>query len=183
MKSLVSFAAFVSLACVAGVTHAQSPNTSTIVVLVTDQSGAMVTDAKVMVINTQTGDLREAPSGSDGSATFSSLSLTGAYRVAVSKQGFGNEERDDVTLRGGETATLKVKLLVGSEKAEVTVYGTTTGVRADPQIGRRNDSAQIDETPILGRKVSALPLLNSAFRQGKGTGDLFVNATYFVTGG
>jgi hypothetical protein len=26
-------------------------------------------------------------------------------------------------------------------------------------------------------------LFNSAFRQGKGTGDLFVNATYFVTGG
>ncbi len=163
--------------------YAQSPNTSTIVVLVTDQSGAMVADAKVTVINTQTGDLREAPSGSEGNATFPSLSLTGAYRVMVSKQGFGSEERDDVTLRGGETATLRVKLLVGSEKAEVTVYGTTTGVRADPQIGRRNDSEQIDETPILGRKVSALPLLNSAFRQGKGTGDLFVNVNYFVTGG
>ena len=51
-----------------------------------------------------------------------------------------------------------------------------------PQIGRRLDSPQIDETPILGRKVTTLPLLNSAFRQGKGTGDLFVNATYFVTG-
>ena len=31
--------------------------------------------------------------------------------------------------------------------------------------------------------MSTLPLFNSAFRQGKGTGDLFVNATYFVTGG
>src|SRR5204863_905396 len=39
-----------------------------------------------------------------------------------------------------------------------------------------------DETPILGRKLSTLPLLNSAFRQGKGTGDLFVNQTYFITG-
>ena len=27
-----------------------------------------------------------------------------------------------------------------------------------------------------------MPLFNSAFRQAKGTGDLFVNATYFVTG-
>ena len=44
------------------------------------------------------------------------------------------------------------------------------------------DSAQIDETPILGRKVTSVPLLNSAFRQAKGTGDLFVNQTYFVTG-
>jgi hypothetical protein len=55
-------------------------------------------------------------------------------------------------------------------------------VRADAQIGGRLESATIDETPILGRKVSSLPLLNSAFRSAKGTGDLFVNATYFVTG-
>src|SRR2546421_5567598 len=55
-------------------------------------------------------------------------------------------------------------------------------MREDPQIGRRLDSQQIDETPILGRKVSTLPLFNSAFRQAKGTGDLFVNATYFATG-
>jgi hypothetical protein len=44
------------------------------------------------------------------------------------------------------------------------------------------DAPAIDETPILGRKVTSLPLFNSAFRQGKGTGDLFVNATYFITG-
>ena len=55
-------------------------------------------------------------------------------------------------------------------------------MRADPQIGRRLDSPQIDETPILGRKVTTLPLLNAAFRQAKGTGDLFVNQTYFATG-
>jgi hypothetical protein len=55
-------------------------------------------------------------------------------------------------------------------------------VSANPQIGLPLASKQIDETPILGRKVTSLPLLNSAFRQGKGTGDLFVNATYFITG-
>src|SRR5262249_36406565 len=49
-------------------------------------------------------------------------------------------------------------------------------------IGLPLNSTQIDETPILGRKTTTLPLLNSAFRQGKGTGDLFVNQTYFITG-
>ena len=50
--------------------------------------------------------------------------------------------------------------------------------RADrPAAGQRD----IDEIPILGRKVTTVPLFNSAFRQGKGTGDLFVNATYFIT--
>ena len=173
-----------AVACVLASTPsatAQSTNTSTIVVLVADQSGAMVTDAKVSVTNNETGAVRDVASGSDGSATIPALSLTGTYTVSVSKPGFGTEERKDVTLRAGETATLKVKLLVGSEKTEVTVYGTNQGVRADSQIGRRLDSPTIDDTPILGRKLTTLPLFNSAFRQGKGTGDLFVNATYFIT--
>ncbi|HEY2014320.1 MAG TPA: TonB-dependent receptor [Bryobacteraceae bacterium] len=161
---------------------AQSPNTATMIVSVVDQSGALVKDAKVSVVNAATGAVREVVSGSDGNATVAALSLTGTYTVTVSKAGFGDQELKDVTLRAGETATLNVKLLLGSEKAEVSVYGTAEGVRADPQIGRRLDSPQIDETPILGRKLSTLPLLNAAFRQAKGTGDLFVNQTYFVTG-
>src|SRR5712692_5214247 len=144
---------------------AQSPNTATMIVVVVDQTGAILKDAKVSVVNTATGALREAVSGNDGSATIPALSLTGTYTVSVSRTGFGNEELKDITLRSGETATLKVKLLVGAGTAEVTVYGTAEGVRADPQIGRRLDSAQIDELPILGRKLSTLPLLNAAFRQ------------------
>jgi hypothetical protein len=161
---------------------AQSPNTATLVVVVVDQSGAVVPDAAVSVTNAATGATRTSAAGSDGSATLPALPLTGTYTVRVAKEGFGSEERSHIELRSGETATLKVTLLVGSETAGVTVYGTAEGVRADPQIGRRLDSVQIDETPILGRKVTTLPLLNSAFRQGKGTGDLFVNATYFITG-
>jgi hypothetical protein len=152
------------------------------IVVVVDQTDAVVKGAKVLVVNTATGAEREAVSGSDGSATIPALSLTGAYTVSVSKEGFSAQELKDVTLRSGETATLNVKLLVGATSMEVAVFGTVEGVRADPQIGRRLDSPTIDETPILGRKSTTLPLLNSAFRQGKGTGDLFVNATYFITG-
>jgi hypothetical protein len=161
---------------------AQSPNTASMIVVVIDQNGAAVSGAKVSVVNTATSAERDAVSGSDGNVTFSALSLTGTYTVAVSREGFGNEELKDITLRSGETATLKVKLLVGSEKAEVTVFGTSDGVRANPLIGVPLTSPRIDETPILGRKSTSLPLLNSAFRSGKGLGDLFVNATYFVTG-
>jgi len=161
---------------------AQSPNTATLVVMVTDPAGAAVNDAKISVVNSATGASRDLATGIDGSATIPALSLTGTYNVIVSKEGFGSEERKNIELRSGETATLKVKLSVGSTTEAVTVFGTTEGVRADPQIGRRLDTKQIDETPILGRKLSSLPLLNSAFRQGKGTGDLFVNQTYFITG-
>ncbi len=42
---------------------AQSPNTATIVVLVADQSGGAVQDARVTVTNSETGAVREAVSG------------------------------------------------------------------------------------------------------------------------
>ncbi|HEX8650514.1 MAG TPA: TonB-dependent receptor [Pyrinomonadaceae bacterium] len=166
-----------------GMAWAQSPNTATMIVVVVDQAGAVVPDAKVSVVNIATGAMREAVSGGDGSATIAALPLTGTYRVTVSREGFRNEERTNIALRAGETATLKVMLMVGGAgAAEVTIFGTTEGVRSDPEIGVSLDSSRIDETPILGRKVSTLPLLNSAFRPAKGTGDLFVNQTYFVTG-
>jgi hypothetical protein len=173
---------FVLLAAAAMPITAQSPNTATMIVSVADQSGAAVKDAKISVINSATGATRQAVSGGDGNATFPALSLTGTYAVAVSKTEFSGEEVKEIALRAGEAATVNVKLLVGSEKAAVTVFGTTEGVRADPEIGQRLDSSQIDELPVLGRKTSTLPLLNAAFRQGKGTGDLFVNQTFYVTG-
>ena len=160
---------------------AQSTNTSTLIVMVVDQSGAVVPGANVSVLNTATGAVRDAVSGGDGSATIAALPLTGDYRVTVTKAGFTAEGVTGLTLRAGETATVKIKLVVSAGLSEVTVYGTNQGVRADSQIGRRIDSRAIDETPILGRKLTTLPLFNSAFRQGKGTGDLFVNATYFIT--
>jgi hypothetical protein len=179
---LLLIAALAFIAATMIVAAAQSPNTASMIIVVVDQNGDVVKDAKVSVVNTATGAVREAVSGSDGSATIPALSLTGTYTVSVSKDGFGAEERKDITLRSGETATLKVTLLAGSQQAEVTVYGTAEGVHSNPQIGLPLNSPQIDETPILGRKATTLPLLNSAFRQGKGTGDLFVNATYFITG-
>jgi carboxypeptidase family protein len=161
---------------------AQSPNTATLVVVVVDETGGVVSDARVTVANSATGTTRGAVSGSDGSASIAALSLTGHYTINVAKAGFTAEDVKDLTLQAGETATVKVKLRASGGQTEVTVYGTTQGVRADPQIGRRLDDSTIDETPILGRKVTTLPLLNASFRQAKGTGDLFVNATYFVTG-
>jgi hypothetical protein len=180
--SIRLFLGMIGVLALGALVLAQSPNTATMIVVVTDQTGGSIADANVSVVNTATGAVREAASGSDGNATIAALPLTGSYSVSVSRQGFGNEELKDITLRAGEIATFKVKLLVGSAQAEVVVFGTAEGVRADAQIGRRLDSELIDEMPILGRKVTSLPLLNSAFRQGKGTGDLFVNQTYFITG-
>lgn len=183
-KNLIRFLSLLIALCglTAAVVVAQSPNTASMVVRVTDQNGAVVSGAQISVVNTATGASREAVSSEEGSATVAALSLTGEYKVSVTMSGFTAEDVTGLALRAGETATVNVKLVASGGKSEVVVFGTTEGVRATPQIGLPLTSERIDSTPILGRKSTTLPLLNSAFRQGKGTGDLFVNATYFITG-
>src|SRR5262247_2476058 len=78
---------------------AQSPNTATMIVVVVDQTGGVVRDAHISVVNSATRAERDVISGSDGTATIPALPLTGAYTVIVSKEGFGNEEFPDITLR------------------------------------------------------------------------------------
>src|SRR5262252_4461147 len=164
MHSLVCVCSLLSLAAPA---LAQSTNTSTLVVVVVDKTGLAQSGAKVSVVDVTTGKARDAVSTDNGTATFSALPITGSYTVTISKDGFATEERKDLVLRSGETATVNVKLNVNSQEAIVVIYGTQIGVRADSQVGRTLNSREIDETPILGRKVSTLPLLNSAFRSGK----------------
>jgi hypothetical protein len=164
--------------------HAQSPNTSTLVVRVIDQTGAVLPGATVTATSVTTGDVRDAITGPDGSVTMAALRLSGVYNVDASLIGFHSSTRRGIALRAGETARVDMVLNVAyiDNEPTITVYGTADGVRADAQIGRPLDSKTIDETPILGRKISSVPLLNASFRPAKGTGDLFVNATYFVTG-
>ena len=183
MRAFVRALLALGLIAIAAPAFAQSPNNAAIRVVVVDQSGAVVPDAKITVINTATGLTRETVSGPDGSANVGALPLDGTYTITVSKTGFTTEGLKDLALRASEVATVRVKLVASGGQSAVTVYGTEQGVRATSQVSRTFDSAAIDQTPILGRKISTLPLYNSAFRQAKGTGDLFVNATYATTGG
>ena len=182
MRMLLRWCLVAGLAACAVPVGAQSPNTATVVVVVLDQSDARVSESAVTIVNAETGLSREASSDHLGSATFAALPLGGSYTIRVAKTGLTPEAVENITLRAGATSTVHVRLRVAGQTSDVTVYGTAVGVQSDPQIGHAFDSLSIDETPILGRKITTLPLLNAAFRQGKGTGDLFVNATYFVTG-
>src|SRR5688572_8751138 len=164
-----------------GRSYAQSPNTAAVVVAVTDDAGAVVPGAQVMVAN-DAGLTREVVTASDGVVTIAALPLTGIYGVAVSKEGYSTEGATNIQLRAGETATVRVRLMPTGGTSEVAVYGTVEGVRTDPEIGTRLAAAHIAEIPLLGRKISSLPLMDAAFRPAKGTGDVFLGSSFFVTG-
>jgi len=161
---------------------AQSPNTGTLVVVVVDQTGGVLPGAQVELTNSATGGLRRTTTGGNGTATIPALALNGSYNLTISEAGFKTKRISGIILRPGETATVRATLTVDIDQLLVVVDTWGPTVRDNPQIGGLADATQIDETPILGRKVSTVPLLNAAFRSAKGTGDLFVNATYFATG-
>ena len=175
--------ALIAALLLTAVAMAQSPNTGSIIVTVTDSNGAVVAGARITVRNDATGAIREVQNGAEGTVTITGLSLTGSYTVSVEATGFAKGETSGLFLRASETANVRVQLAPGQlHPSEVTVTGTTEGVRTDPLIGVSITSTLVNEIPILGRKTSTVPLLNSAFRPAKGTGDLFVNQTYVVTG-
>jgi len=163
---------------------AQTRTSSVVSVRVSDSSGAAISGADITLRNSSISFVRSAKTNASGTAEFAGLPLTGHYDVSVSKEGFASASRAGVQLRAGELATFDIRLNVAGASAVVNVLGTIEGVRTDSaELSSRFDLAKIDETPVLGRKVTTLPLLNSAVRPARGTGDLFIGSTLFVING
>jgi outer membrane receptor protein involved in Fe transport len=167
-----------------GRASAQTSDTSTLRGRVVDQTGAAIVGATVTAANEATGLRRAAQTDGAGYYALAGLPLTGRYTLTAEMTGFAPHDVKDIELRAGEAPTVDVTLDPSGGSSEVTVYGTAGGVQSDsPQLGTRLDQRKIEETPILGRKLTNLPFLNSAVRPARGTGDLFLNNTLFVING
>ena len=165
----MSYKFFLLLVSLAGLAClcAQTPDTATIHGQVVDQSHAAVAGVAVSAKNSVTGLERTAQSDNSGNFTLAGLPISGTYTVTASKQGFATGTLSDIKLEGGTTAEINLQLNVAGGQSQVTVTGVVGEVRADePQLGTRLDAAQIDETPLLNRRISYLPMLNAANRPG-----------------
>src|SRR5262245_3050851 len=87
---------------------------------VVDAQGAVLPGVTVVVRNQATGMFRETVSGTDGSYIASGLT-PGTYEINAELQGFKKFNRKDVSLEAGKTATVEVKMEVGSIEQTVTV--------------------------------------------------------------
>ena len=162
----------------------QSPDSAAIRGMVLDASGAAVANAAVQLTNTATGLRRQARTDASGRYSMAELPLTGEYRVEASQPGFALKTAEGIGLRAGETAIVDFTLAPEAGRSEVLVLGTIEGVRTDsPELQTRLDHRKIQDTPVAGRKLTTLPLLDSAVRPARGTGDLFLGSTLFVIEG
>ena len=161
---------------------AQTPDAAVLLGQVRDQSQAAVAAAQISAINSLTGTKRAVVSDSSGNFSISGLA-PGGYRISAHKDGFADVTRD-LTLAGGTTARINLVLSVSGPQTEVQVSGTVGQVRTDePQLGDLLNAQQMQETPLLNRRITYLPLLNAANRPAINQGDVFMNQDLFTTNG
>lgn len=109
-----------AILCLASLGLAQSTNSGDIRGTVTDPTGAVVPEAKVTVLNLDTGVSREFTTNAAGLYDTVSI-LPGTYRITFSKVGFSTLVRDGVTLQVGAPLTVDGQLTVGAAQQEVEV--------------------------------------------------------------
>src|SRR5215210_2546136 len=98
--------------------YAQSP-VGTISGTVTDQAGAVIHDASIIIRNKATSVERQSKSESDG--TYSATALpAGEYEVKVQMQGFRTLLRE-VTVNAGTVTKIDVSMEVGQPTEIVTI--------------------------------------------------------------
>ena len=163
---------------------AQTPDTATLNGQVVDQSQAAVQVVQVTIINTLTGLTRRTQTNQAGKFSFLGLPVAGTYKVNASKSGFAPAQTYEVRLLGGATASIKLQLNVASGQTQINVTGTAGEVRTDsPQLGTTLSAKQMEEIPLLDRRITYLPLLNAANRPAINQGDVFMNENLFTTNG
>lgn len=163
---------------------AQTPDTATLRGVVVDPANAAIVSARITITNESTGLVRTANSDHRGQFTVGGLPIAGSYTVAVAADGFAQGQSSLVHLTGGSTASVVFALKAGGDSSSVTVLGASDDVRTDePQLGIHLSSQQVEQTPILNRRITALPLLNAANRPAINQGDIFMNQFLITTNG
>ncbi len=163
---------------------AQTPDTATVSGQVVDQTHASVPGARITATNAQSGLERSTNTDEAGRFSLAGLPVSGLYRVTAAKLNFADSTLGDITLVGGATADVTLRLNVIGGQTLVSVTGVVGEVRTDqPQLGDRLGAVQMQETPLLNRKITFLPLLNAANRPALNQGDVFINQNLFTSNG
>jgi len=133
-------------------------STGTIQGTVSDASGAVISDAKVIISNRSTGQVIELVSSATGMYASGAL-LPGEYVIRVEHAGFQTSQLSAIVSVGVITSG-NLKLQVGRETQLVEVSGTAVQVNTEqPIVQGVLTSQQIETLPISGRNFLDLAQL------------------------
>jgi hypothetical protein len=143
---------FLVLACVAAFAQANSELTG----IITDQTGAVVSDAKVVLTDPDTGFTKTTVSGATGLYDINGLNPAN-YNLKVTAKGFQSFEQHNIVVNVSQTARADIKLTVGAESQTVTVEADALAVQSDSNVvSTLISSEQISEIATQNRNFAAL---------------------------
>jgi hypothetical protein len=173
---------FFVLACVGLYAQANSEVTG----IVTDQTGAVVAGAKIVLTDPATGTVKTTASGATGLYDISGLNPAN-YNMKVTAKGFEAFVQNGIVVNVSTTDRVDVKLTVGSEAQTITVEADALAVQADSNVvSTLISSEQISEIATENRNFAALAALglgvSSALPDSNTPGAVGSNFTISVNG-
>jgi hypothetical protein len=146
---------FFILACVGAFAQANSEVTG----IVTDQTGAVVEGAKIVLTDPATGIVKNAVSGSAGLYSIPGLNAAN-YNMKVTAANFETYVQSGIVVNISNTFRVDVKLTVGAASQTVTVEADALAVQSDSNVvSTLINEQQITELPTNGRNVIGLAAL------------------------
>jgi len=126
---------------------------------VVDPSGAIVQSVAVSAQQTETGLTRAAVTDRNGGFVFVELPI-GHYRIFAEAKGYQKYLQEGISLDINETATVTVRLKLGSETQQVEVKADAELVQnTESSLGQTVKEREILDLPLDGRNFSQLGTL------------------------
>jgi hypothetical protein len=132
---------------------------SEIVGTVTDQTGAVVPDAKLTLTQTETGFVYNSTSNATGGFSFPGLNI-GTYTLRATAKGFQGYTVTGLVLNVSQTLGADVKLTIGADTQEISVTADALQVQVDSNtVSTLISGEQVTEIATENRNFTALAAL------------------------
>jgi len=136
-----------------------SQSTAAVQGTITDESGAVVTGAKVTLRNAATGVERTTQTDSNGNYQLAALPV-GIYRLEVRADGFQAQVINELTVEVSQTVIQNFQLKVGGVTQEVSITSDAPVIEtATVTVGQVINQKTVQEIPLNGRHFVDLGLL------------------------
>lgn len=146
-----------ALACIALISSAVAQATATAALsgIVSDETGAVMSHAKIKLTNSSTLIAQQVETNGSGAFAFPALA-PGHYTVQASANGFRLTEVKDVVLEVGDQLSLPLRLRVGAQEDSITVQGDAAIVNDSNAVSTVVNQQFIEHEPLNGRSLQTL---------------------------
>src|SRR6266436_1921762 len=175
MTFLRSIAVFLFVFCAFGIASGQTQE-GRILGTVTDENGAAVKAAKVVITNIETAASRTLETNEAGDYVAPNLA-PGLYRVVAEATGFKRVERTSVRLEVAKDLRIDLALPAGQLSESVTVTDEPPAIETtNTTLGGTFSNKSINDLPLNGRDFQNLVVLRPGVQRSPGGGFLSISS-------